>query len=147
MKFDDYKDELETKFPNIVKKATNGIDYYAELAEIQQPAHVHYKTWGFHCMNAAWSAAIPRSQSLTLEKWCKVIVEIDCWKMEVSCEAFSLSGGHVHITVRNKGNTPLPFTSTGYRSYFVDVCQFEDGQSVMDFLRYQLPETSQLMLF
>lgn len=147
MKFDEYKKELEQTFPKIVKKATGGTGYCDELVEIQQPAHKHYAAWGFDCMNAAWAAAVPRSQSLTLEKWCRVIVKIDCWQMEGSCKAFSMAAAYVHIEVTNKGKNQLPFTSTGYRSFFVSLEQFQGEKSVMDFLLQQLPETAQLSLF
>ena len=148
MEIEDYKKKLDKEFSKIVRKAIEEDGWNGdELLAIQQPAHRFYKDWGFQCMSDAWSACVPRCKTLTLEKWCKVIVQIDCWQMEVSCEAFSMAGAYVHITVKNKGTNQLPFTSTGYRSYFVSLDQFQDGKTVMDFLRQQLPETTQLSLF
>ena len=73
-------------------------------------------------------------------------VRVEHWTMNVSCRAFYLGGDHAHIEIRNTGQSPLPFTKTGYRSFFVPLPAFQGGKTPEDFIRAQFPETIQLEL-
>ena len=148
MNLQDYKDYLKTAFPEAVHHAIeNPQDWAVADKKIKQAARSHHEEWGFRCVHDCFKASVPRSVRLQLEKWSLSAVTVEHWQMDVSCRAFYLGGSHAHIEVRNTGQSPLPFTETGYKSFFVPLGAFQGGKTPEDFIRAQLPKVSQLELF
>lgn len=148
MDLQDYKDYLRTAFPEAVRRAIdNPKDWYRAAKEIRKMAHAHYEKWGFACLANCFEASVPRSIRLQLEKWSMAEVAVEHWKMDVSSRAFYIGGNHAHIKVCNTGQSPLPFTETGYKSFFVPLGTFQDDKTPQDFIRAQFPKATQLELF
>lgn len=148
MKLDDYKHYLMTAFPKAVRSAvgqpgdSHGLDTILKRA-----AFAHHEEWGFRCVADCFSECVPRSDRLQLEKWSSSELAVDHWRMSVTCRAFSMGANYTHIEIRNTGDAPLPFTETGYRSFFVQLDAFQGGKTPEDFVRAQFPDDEQLHLF
>ncbi|MGJ8678504.1 MAG: hypothetical protein ACSHX0_13400 [Akkermansiaceae bacterium] len=148
MDLQDYKNHLKTAFPEAVRHAINNQKNSSPAhKELKQQAFIHHKKWGFACLADCFEAAVPRSIRLELEKWSMSEVKVDHWKMNVSCRAFYFVSDHAHIQVRNTGESPLPFTDTGYKSFFVPLSAFQNDKKPEDFIRFQFPTAKQLELF
>ena len=147
MTFSEYQTFMRDAFPKAVSHAIEYETLDNPVREaLSTPAWDHFSAWGFSCMADAWSAAVPRSDRLELFAWSLADLEIDCCRMDVSARALHLSANFVHIEVRDVGQRPLPFTETGYRSFFVSLLAFRKGVSIEDFIRALFPETRQMQL-
>ena len=148
MFFQNYQDLLRTAFPEAVHRTLENPQAFMIINnDLKQPARHHHEEWGFRCVHDCFKEAVPRSNTLQLEKWSEAEVCLDHWKMIVSCRTFYLGGNHAHIEIRNTGTSPLPFTETGYQSAFVPLAAFQDGGTPEDFVRAQFPKVTQLALF
>lgn len=147
MNFESFKTQLADEFPKAVQKAIDGQSpcgrYVQSLLEI---CSRHHKDWGFDYPSAAWDDAVPKSDRLTLFAWSEAGLVVDTWRMRVSVKAFSISHDGVHIEIFSEGRKPLPFTETGYRSYFLPLTTFRDEKTPADFVREQFPRDVQMQL-
>ena len=50
--------------------------------------------------------------------------------------------GYWHLEVKAEGDTPLPITTTGYRSHFCDPAEIEAAGSPVDFVQAWLDEVA-----
>ena len=148
MNFNEYRDYLITAFPEAVRAGIHSDDPHASPGEeIMRPAWKHYEDWGFRCVADCFAEAVPRGERLSLSTWSDATLTIGHWRMRVLCKALHIMPNGAHIEVHNLGSQPLPFTATGYRSFFVPLPAFRDNKTVKDFIDSQLPKTAQLTLF
>lgn len=148
MLFDQYTEFLKEHFAEAVQRCIVTPDKYFQIhGKIMRPARAHYGDWGFRCISDAFDAAVPRSETLELAAWSTEELSIDHWKVTVSCRAFHIGCDHAHIEITNAGYTHLPFTETGYKSYFVPLSSFAGSKTPHDFVKAQFPEVSQMELF
>lgn len=139
MTFESYQQDLSTSFPKAIRRLINETHGAYETADrLREPAHLHYKKWGFSCIASAWSEALPKSNTLTLEAWSEKVIVIEEWSMRIRCRALNIAPQSVHIETQNLGQPSLPFTSTGYRSEFIPLPSFAGGKTVADFIRHKL---------
>ena len=148
MNFDCFKTQLAEEFPKAVRAAIEAIPRGGRYAEpLLEICVKHHQTWGFDYPLAAWEEAVPKSDRLTLFAWSEAGLVVDAWRMRVSAKAFCIAPDGVHIEIFSEGRKPLPFTSTGYRSYFLPLATFRGGTTPADFVRAQFPRKIQLDLF
>lgn len=148
MNFESFKTLLADEFPKAVEKAIEGGASCRRYAEpLFDTCSKHYQEWGFGHPLAAWEEAIPKSDRLTLFAWSEAGLVVDSWRMRVSVKAFSITHNGVHIEVFSEGRKALPFTETGYKSFFLALTSFQGGKTPADFVRTQFPRDLQLVLF
>lgn len=139
MTFESYKQALATEFPAAIRLLIEERQGAYEMASsLKTPSSQYSREWGFDYPAQAWNAAVPKSDTLTLEAWSWGTVIIEEWQMEVTCQALNIAPQSAHIEIRNIGMVPLPFTDTGYRSEFVPLPSFANGKTVEDFIRHKL---------
>jgi len=148
MTFEDYREYLVHAFPEAVRKGIHSDDPHASPGEvITRHAWEHCEEWGFRCAADCFAEATPKSDRLSLSAWSDAVITIDQWRMRVLCKSLHIMPNGAHIEVHNTGTQPLPFTATGYRSFFVPLPSFRDNITVKDFINAQMPKTTQLSLF
>lgn len=148
MTFDEFTALLADEFPKAVQAAIAGETRNGRYAEpLFELCNKHYREWGFDYPLSAWEEAVPKSDRLTLFAWSEAGMVVDSFRMRVSIRAFCIAPDGVHIEISSERRKPLPFTSTGYRSYFVPLVSFQGGATPADFVRAQFPRDIQLELF
>ncbi|WP_017460712.1 hypothetical protein [Dyella ginsengisoli] len=84
------------------------------------------EAYGFDCWADAIAALVPRADTLTWFAYSKETIDVRGFRITVKTRPFHIAGHCVHVEVQSVDRTPLPFTSTGYQSLFVNFATAAD---------------------